>query len=133
MATNISHQVGLTDYKDHMGTNLSPKVDQWVGQGEARWDHMAQYSVTVLYRWDHMSQCIGVGCWILSTDNKVTTLPLLLLQALCSLLLTPAPARASSSQSCSCSCSLLLPPDHTSFLFPLLLPLSPPPSPTSCY
>ena len=45
MATNISHQVGLTDYKDHMGTNLSPKVDQWVGQGEARWDHMAQSTV----------------------------------------------------------------------------------------
>ena len=30
-------QVGLTDYKDHMGTNLSPEVDQWVGQGEHRW------------------------------------------------------------------------------------------------
>ena len=29
-------QVGLTDYKDHMGTNLSPEVDQWVGDGEHR-------------------------------------------------------------------------------------------------
>ena len=33
-----SLQVGLTDYKDHMGTNLSPEVDQWVGGGEDRWD-----------------------------------------------------------------------------------------------
>ena len=29
-------QVGLTDYKDHMGTNLSPEVDKWVGNGEHR-------------------------------------------------------------------------------------------------
>ena len=31
-------QVGLTDYKDHMGTNLSLEVDKWVGNGEHRWD-----------------------------------------------------------------------------------------------
>ena len=29
-------KVGLTDYKDHMGTNLSPEVDKWVGTGEQR-------------------------------------------------------------------------------------------------
>jgi hypothetical protein len=50
-------RVGLTDYKDHMGTNLGPEVDRWVGEGPARWDMMAQ--------------CIGVGCWLLSTDGKV--------------------------------------------------------------
>ena len=32
-------QVGLTDYKEHMGTNLSPEVDQWVGEGEHRLDN----------------------------------------------------------------------------------------------
>ena len=33
-----SLQVGLTDYKDHMGTNLSSEVDRWVGKGEHRWN-----------------------------------------------------------------------------------------------
>jgi len=50
-------EVGLTDYKDHMGTNLSPEVDKWVG--------------TDKQRWDYMSQCIGVGCWLVSSDQKV--------------------------------------------------------------
>jgi len=50
-------KVGLTDYKDHMGTNLSAEVDKWVGTGEQRWDYM--------------SQCIGVGCWLVSSDQKV--------------------------------------------------------------
>jgi len=50
-------KVGLTDYKDHMGTNLSPEVEKWVGTGEQRWDYM--------------SQCIGVGCWLVSSDQKV--------------------------------------------------------------
>lgn len=50
-------QVGLTDYKDHMGTNLSLEVDKWVGDGE--------------HRWDNMSQCIGVGCWLITSDEKV--------------------------------------------------------------
>ena len=49
--------VGLTDYKDHMGTNLSADVDKYVGVGDSRFDMM--------------SQCIGVGAWVITTDNKV--------------------------------------------------------------
>jgi len=50
-------RVAVTDYKDHVGTNLGPEVDQWVGKGEERWAYMAQ--------------CIGVGCWLVSSDSKV--------------------------------------------------------------
>ena len=28
--------MGLTDYKDHMGTNLNQEVEKWVGTGEKR-------------------------------------------------------------------------------------------------
>lgn len=45
--------VGLTDYRDHCGTNLSPGVTA----GLAR-----QYN----------SQCIGVGGWVITGDNKAT-------------------------------------------------------------
>jgi len=57
-ATNTVHMnVGLTDYKDHMGTNLSGDVDQYVSEGVSRFDMM--------------SQCIGVGSWVITSDNKV--------------------------------------------------------------
>ena len=49
--------VGLTDYKDHMGTNLSKDVDKYVGVGDSRFAMM--------------SQCVGVGAWVITTDNKV--------------------------------------------------------------
>ena len=45
--------MGLTDYRDHCGTNLSPGVTA----GLAR-----QYN----------SQCIGVGGWVITGDNKAT-------------------------------------------------------------
>ena len=49
--------VGLTDYKDLMGTNLSADVDKYIGVGDSRFDMM--------------SQCIGVGAWVITADNKV--------------------------------------------------------------
>jgi len=49
--------VGVTDYKDHMGTNLSEDVDKYVGDGSSRFAMM--------------SQCIGVGAWVITADNKV--------------------------------------------------------------
>ena len=45
----------MTDYKDHMGTNLSPKAQLYVMKGEERYSHM--------------SQCVGVGCWVLTKDS----------------------------------------------------------------
>eukprot|EP00090_Calanus_glacialis_P005240 TRINITY_DN14058_c0_g1_i1.p1 TRINITY_DN14058_c0_g1~~TRINITY_DN14058_c0_g1_i1.p1 ORF type:complete len:295 (-),score=75.55 TRINITY_DN14058_c0_g1_i1:37-921(-) len=49
--------LGLTDYKDHMGTNLSENVDKYVSVGSSRFDMM--------------SQCVGVGAWVITADNKV--------------------------------------------------------------
>jgi len=49
--------VGITDYKDHMGTNLSPDVDKYVGMGDSRFDNM--------------NQCVGVGAWVITADKKV--------------------------------------------------------------
>lgn len=50
--------VGITDYKDHLGTNLSQKYrDQfYTGTGD---------------RFGRMSQAIAVGAWVVTTDNKV--------------------------------------------------------------
>lgn len=52
--------VGLTDYKDHMGTNLSDDVDKYIDVGSSRFDMM--------------SQCVGVGAWVITADNKVILL-----------------------------------------------------------
>ena len=54
-------QVGLTDYKDHMGTNLSPEVDKWVGKGEHRWDlaSYATYNMSLIFA--HFSSFPQVG------------------------------------------------------------------------
>jgi len=49
--------VGLTCYKDHVGTNLSETVDKLVGEGE--------------HRFDMLSQCVGVGGWVITQDKKV--------------------------------------------------------------
>ena len=50
-------RVGLTDYKDHVGTNLSPDVDQYMGDGDEKYDLM--------------SQCVGVGAWVITTDHRL--------------------------------------------------------------
>ena len=49
--------VGLTCYKDHVGTNLSETVDNLVGEGD--------------HRFDMLSQCVGVGAWVITQDKKV--------------------------------------------------------------
>ena len=54
-------RVGLTDYKDHVGTNLSPTAGQYVMEDME--DLEDKYS--------HMSQCVGVGCWVLTTDRQL--------------------------------------------------------------
>ena len=54
-------RVGLTDYKDHVGTNLSPTAGQYVMEDME--DMEDKYS--------HMSQCVGVGCWVLTTDRHL--------------------------------------------------------------
>ena len=51
-------RVGLTDYKDHVGTNLSPSARLYVMEGEEE-------------RYGYMSQCVGVGCWVLTTDSRL--------------------------------------------------------------
>ena len=53
----VTLHVGITDYKDHVGTNLSGHVEQYLTEGEVRFAMM--------------SQCIGVGGWVVTTDNKV--------------------------------------------------------------
>ena len=53
----VSLQVGVTDYKDHVGTNLSEQVDEYLGEGDQRFGMM--------------SQCVGVGGWVVTTDDKV--------------------------------------------------------------
>ena len=53
----VSLQVGITNYKDHVGTNLSDRVKSYLGDGAARFAMM--------------SQCIGVGGWVVTTDSKV--------------------------------------------------------------
>jgi len=52
-----SLKIGLTDYKDHLGTNLSPRVKDFVLEGEEKYAMMAQ--------------CIGVGAWSITTDGKI--------------------------------------------------------------
>ena len=53
----VQLHVGITDYKDHVGTNLSDQVQRYLGEGEEKFNMM--------------SQCIGVGGWVVTTDNKV--------------------------------------------------------------
>ena len=53
----VSLQVGVTDYKDHVGTNLSEQVDEYLGEGDQRFGMM--------------SQCVGVGGGVVTTDDKV--------------------------------------------------------------
>ena len=50
-------RVGLTDYKDHVGTNLSPRAGEYVMEG--------------CEKYGYMSQCVGVGCWVLTTDSRL--------------------------------------------------------------
>ena len=47
--------------KDHVGTNLSPTAGQYVMEDME--DLEDKYS--------HMSQCVGVGCWVLTTDRQL--------------------------------------------------------------
>jgi len=53
----VGLHVGLTNYKDHVGTNLSDQVEEYLGEG--------------VERFGMMSQCIGVGGWVVTTDDKV--------------------------------------------------------------
>jgi len=53
----LKMKVGITDYKDHVGTNLSPDVQKYLGTGDEKFDMM--------------SQCVGVGCWVVTLDQKV--------------------------------------------------------------
>ena len=47
--------------QDHVGTNLSPSAHLYLGkEGEEEGG-----------RYSHMSQCVGVGAWLLTSDNKV--------------------------------------------------------------
>ena len=50
--------LGLTDYKDHLGTNLSPSAHLYVAEGEEE-------------KYRHMAQCVGVGSWVLTTDSRL--------------------------------------------------------------
>ena len=44
--------------QDHVGTNLSPSAHLYLkGVGEGRYSHM--------------SQCVGVGAWLLTADNRI--------------------------------------------------------------
>ena len=67
-------RVGVTDYKDHVGTNLSPDVQKYIGEGDTKVYRLTEafYVVQVkIFQFDLMSQCVGVGCWVTTTDGMV--------------------------------------------------------------
>ena len=57
----VSLQVGLTDYRDHVGSNL-------VSRGLAA---LPTESADTTVSPPDMAQCIGVGAWLLTTDTQL--------------------------------------------------------------